>query len=218
MAGSSDNCPVIGLDLDEVCADFVGGFNRRAYEVLGPSIIRTDKDYRWPCWEIVDALNISDQQEHEVWNDIMTRGGFWEHLPVLPGVTKALRTLQTYEANGLLRLVFITARPEVSGNGTYIETMNWLYRTAWVEDPYVIIAHNKGAVAQAVGLTHFVDDKFQNCVEIRKWMPTSQVYFVRCPHGEKYVPEAHGHGVTVINNLPEFVALITDEVLERKLA
>lgn len=214
----NDNCPVIGIDLDEVCADFVGGFNRRAYDILGPTVIRTDKDYRWPCWEITDALNITPEQEHDVWNDIMQRGAFWGHLPILPGVRKSLRILQELEAKGVARLVFITARPEVAGNLTYRETVNWLRQVAFVNDPYVIIAHDKGAVARAVGLTHFIDDKFQNCVEVLYARPTAQVSFVRTLHGERHLPTIGAIGIDVVDNLAHFTERFVAGLDQRQLA
>lgn len=215
MGGYSEECFVLGIDLDEVCADFVGGFNRRAYEVLGPSVIRTDKNYRWPCWEIVDALNITPEQEQEVWNDIYDRGGFWQNLDPLPGVVDALDTLQHMEQAGDVRLVFLTARPEVRGKGTFMETKRWLENRAGVYHPYVVIAHEKGAVAKALGFTHFVDDKFQN-VEVVRNAGVSRTFFVCHPHGEQYVPYV-SKDTTVIKNLGQFVSAVAQDTLAGEL-
>jgi 5' nucleotidase, deoxy (Pyrimidine), cytosolic type C protein (NT5C) len=210
MGGYSQECLVLGIDLDEVCADFVGGFNRRAYEVLGEDVIRTDKNYRWPCWAIVDALSITPEQEQIVWNDISDRGGFWQNLDPLPGAKDALLTLQYMEQAGDVRLVFLTARPEVSGNGTYLETLRWLKHRVGVDYPYVVIAHDKGPVAKALGFTHFVDDKFQNIEAVRD-AGVHRTFFVRHPHGEQYVPYVSGN-TTIINNLDDFVTEVVRDI------
>lgn len=214
MGGRSEQCYVLGIDLDEVCADFVGGFNRRAYEVLGPDIIRTDKDYRWPCWEIDDALSITSDQEHQVWVDILDRGGFWYDLDVLPGVVDALTRLQNMEDNGDVRLVFLTARPEVRGKRTFMETKEWLENDAKVSDPYLVIAHDKAAVAKALGFTHFVDDKFQNVEAVRD-AGVPRTFFVLHPHGHQYLPYVSST-TTTIHNLTEFTDAVQRDVRIRE--
>ncbi len=211
MGGYSQQCFVLGIDLDEVCADFVGGFNRRAYEVLGPSIIRTDKDYRWPCWAIVDALDITPEQEQEVWNDIYDRGGFWQNLEPVPGAIDALNVLQAMEYNGDVRLIFLTARPEVRGKATFMETKRWLENRVDVAHPYLVIAHDKAAVAKALGFTHFVDDKFQNVEAVRD-AGVNRTFFVHHPHGDEFLPYV-SKDTTVIKNLNEFASAVYTDVV-----
>jgi 5'(3')-deoxyribonucleotidase len=185
----------IGCDVDEVCADFTGGFIKAANEVLGLNL----PDEPWSDWQIDKALGISREQELLVWAHILEGPDFNENLAECkrnPGFTRYLN--QLYEARKA-QVTFLTARAEHStGHPVQRRTAIWFERNGFPNAP-VIVSHNKGPIAKALGFDAFIDDKFQNCAEVKAHVPECHVFMPVYPYNEQYVEQATAAGIMPVH-------------------
>src|SRR4051812_43878889 len=101
---------VLGLDLDGVCADYVGGFRLHVARALGvlPSTLREPADWDWTrC-----GWGIASRQEYLDLHAEAVADGLFRDLQPLPGVAESLWRL----SNAGIRIRIITHRLFVSGS------------------------------------------------------------------------------------------------------
>lgn len=145
--------PKIGLDIDEVLADFVGGMMERFPDMKERSIY----------W--------NDPYINEHFNEIKNDEEFWLNLKC-----KIKHDEIPFEPH-----CYITARPI----STEL-TKQWLKNNGFPDAPVYTVAHgmSKIQVAKDSGITWFVDDRFENFVELNK--AGICTFLLNAPHNERY--------------------------------
>lgn len=140
--------PVVLLDIDGVCADFVGAVLREVQGITGR--VYTPEDVTQ--WELNDALNLPQEVRDQL-EDAITSNGFCTLIEPYP---------EAYD--GLLRLRELA---DVYALTTPYDSMYWMYeRKQWLTDRFdfshreIIYAHTKHLVRGDV----LIDDKTETVV------------------------------------------------------
>lgn len=132
----------------------------------------------WPdCWQWLRKAGVTRKEEDALWETVRNTE-FWFNLLPLPGAIEAASLIEYQRLNGD-HVYFITARP-----GKFAKLYSeWALRNLGISLPTVIIANDgKGPLAVALELEFFVDDKPQNCAEVKASVPGCQVFLVTRPY------------------------------------
>lgn len=147
----------IGLDLDGVLCDF----NTALALELGIAI-----PYEPPIWSWPQLVADGDHIK-QVWDRITEEPEWWLSVPPYPSRDSVRSSLDTLLRTGNV-VYFITSRP----NYRHVKkiTESWIKQHLGVDTPTVLLAHSsmaKGYIAHGLRLTHFYDDKPENCTAVR---------------------------------------------------
>jgi len=190
----------IGFDIDGVFSNFTKAFTQIANKKYGTHILETCDEAL--SWNFEDYYPITKQNIKEIINDLQKEEHkrFWEDLELLPNIDKNILDSLSHH-----NISFITSRnPENEYTNIKTQTSRWLKRVLGVKNPDVTVAHEKGPVAAEKGLHWFVDDKWENCRDVKAYHPECKVYLVHKPHNQ-HVDIA---GVIRINSVHDVVEAI----------
>ncbi len=157
---------ILGIDVDGVVADFVD-----AYRYLCQHLVGKPLPERPACWDFPQAAGYTEAEVERVWAYIHANPEWWDTLRPLAG------PLVWPGAD----VYYITARPRVPR--TLSITESWVRRCV---DPKarVLLAPDKGAAAKALRLTHYIDDRPENLLAVRKASKDTLVTLRRQPWNE----------------------------------
>lgn len=182
----------IGVDMDGVLADFNEAFIDRIIQVTGRDLF-PERPFPIPTWNYPQHFGYTETEVALVWEDIKMDSKFWRNLSPYEGTIAALTYLRRLELQGH-RVWFITAR---LGNDCLNQTIEWLrywvtdrYREAWA--PSVIISSLKGPVAFEKQLDAYIDDRWENCEDVKRLVPQCVVFLMDRPWNEDAPNAAHG--------------------------
>jgi 5'(3')-deoxyribonucleotidase len=165
----------IGIDLDDVLADFISMFTAVANAKFGrPELGTKPVDWAW------SNFGLSKEEQEEVWGAICSAPNFWERLAVENGASYS--SMEKLRSRKDVDLVFITARAVTAGNSVQEQSCRWLLNNFGVPFPTVIVDTNKGPLAAALKLDYFIDDRPKNCWEIQDAVPTCKVFLKNSSH------------------------------------
>lgn len=187
----------IGVDIDGVLADFNNALIHRVIEV-------TDKDlfpvrpFDIPTWNYPEHYGYSAAEVSAVWEDIKADSNFWYDLVDYPQTAALLAELTDAEADGA-EVYFITARP---GTRVKEQTEEWLHDMGFFEAT-VLISSAKGLCARALNLTHYIDDRWENVVDVKQYNPSTEVYLLTQPWNVNN--DAGAQGVWRIDSIMDFM-------------
>lgn len=165
----------IGIDCDGVLAEWVAAFTEELAR-LYPGYPRMTTN-TIPGWWYKTWPNLTPEMTEQAWKAVTFSRDWWERLAPIPtfperqALTKLARDHEVY---------IITARRETFGDSTTFQTYRWLGNNGIHGVQVIASDHNKGALARALRLDYFLDDKPENveevvdCVEgcrcfIREW-------------------------------------------------
>lgn len=137
----------LGIDLDGVVADFVGGFFKISNPMFG-----TDH-HEQKSWDFEQYTN---EQVDLVWTEIKKTRNFWTTLSPEKGVDRLLYSKPDVE------LVFITSRIPTIGASPREQSCSWLSGHFGITYPFVIVVDNpseKIPLVKNLGIETFIDDK-----------------------------------------------------------
>lgn len=164
---------IVGCDVDGVLADFNTAYRQRLIDVTGRELLPPFVDGHEPSvWNYAtDEYGYTKEEDNRVWKAIKSDPHFWGDLDHYPVTALALLlTLRDLE-----NVYFITTRP---GLRVKKQTEQWLM-SRWITNPTVLIAGNaedKGRLAAGLHLTHFIDDRPENCLAVKMQSPNTEVY------------------------------------------
>ena len=186
----------IGIDLDDVTANFIDVFMKMSYEKFGrPALGTKPIDWEWSNAEL------SREEIGSLWVDVSNSLNFWENLPRDPGAS----VIGMHKLKHIADLFFITARAETKGESTQFQSARWLDYNFALTYPTVIVDKNKGPIAAALGLNYFVDDRPKNCLEIKEAVPECEVFLKRACHNLDY---AAPEWMKVVDSFDEFAEIL----------
>lgn len=164
----------IGIDVDGVLADFNKSFIERVIEVTGQDKF-PPRPFDIPTWDYPQFYGYSNKQCSEVWKSIKKDSMFWRRLTSYEGTFKFLFDLHELKED----TYFITSRPGIDAK---YQTERWLKSYGWPDsNPTVLISSKKGKCVEALDLTHYIDDKTENCEDVRDSQPSCQVFMLSRP-------------------------------------
>ncbi len=160
----------IGVDIDGVLADFNEAYVRRCISVTGKDLFPGPYGtWTIKTWNYPEAFGYTAEEVSAVWDSIKKDGYFWESLGHYDTTHDDIAML-AYCASILNDdLYFITARPGIMSK---TQTERWLAHKVRLTvgshkfEPTVLITSKKGLAARTLDLDVYIDDKWENCLEV----------------------------------------------------
>lgn len=166
----------IGIDLDDVLADFMRAYTALAFEIFGRPALGTEPvDWEWTNY------GLSKDEQQVVWDRIAETPNFWTTLSVEPGATWEMMERLKKHNN-----YFITARVQCNGDTIQHQSCQWLLNNFGLSFPQVLVSYDKGPLAAALKLDYFVDDRPKNVLEIKNAVPTCKTFLKDASHNQKF--------------------------------
>lgn len=183
-----DTRKIVGMDLDDVLADFIKRFMEIACRIfqVDPNILPYNWD--WDGLRFLDGTPLTTEQKDNivvaVWDVIIATPDFWQTLDVLPGVDAQLVNTLDYRT----KLYFPTARAVTKGGiDVGRQSATWLRKNFLIAFPTVFVSNEKGPLAAALKYDYFIDDRPVNCEAIKKANSTCKVFLMNASHNKDYV-------------------------------
>ena len=193
---------VVGCDLDDVLADFIGNFIRTANSRYG---VPEDVSLRPDSWSW-DNMGWSKDQLAEMWQLIHDTPDFWSIIPALPNVDRTLVTRLSEKTE----LYFPTARAQCLGDSVATQSARFLLNNFSIPFPRVIVSNEKGPLAAALKYDYFIDDRDKNCVDVKLARPECEVFLVNSSHNHAF--NERTLGIVRVSGFNEAAQLILSEV------
>lgn len=173
---------VVQFDIDGVLANFLAGY-RQVQTFLGQAPTRGN---RW-----------DDYWDRDVWNVIKQDSFFWESLPEQATRDEFKRIERMQDQHDIY---FVTSRP-----GLYPkrQTEHWLMSQG-ISRPTVILTSRKGQFAEAVGVTHSIEDKAGNATYVAYQSPKTQSFLLNRPYNQ-FDQNVLGSKVVRVDSVSEFL-------------
>jgi hypothetical protein len=191
----------LGIDIDGVLACFNSGIREVCCEVAGRELPAYREPTKWNYLQ--DHYGLTPQEEAEVWNRIVTSDAFWMGLRAYDHTPTTLTRLWHAAGNGT-DIYFLTTRPGVRAKH---QTEQWLWRHGFPHAT-VLISDKKGPLAQGLKLTAFLDDKPENCYDVKLHSPETRGYLLRQPWNAHVEPEStdyDGPALLLVDSVEEFL-------------
>mgnify|MGYP001560785766 CR=1 FL=1 len=187
----------IGFDIDGVLANFNTPFIALMKESSGRDLF--PPNYRPHTWNYPEALGYTSAEVSTAWELIKSGCTFWELLPPLPGLRQFCDWFYTgsVESNPC-EFYFVTSR---MGQKVKLQTENWLDHHA-AKGLTVLISSEKGAIAKALKLDFYVDDRAENIADVVEQSPSTRAFLLDSPWNQ------HMNAGTRIYALSEFLDVI----------
>jgi hypothetical protein len=157
--------------------------------------------YDWSEWYPADKSLLD-----KAWRVMTEKEHFWEHAEVL-NPSQVQYMCERLDKDPYINVYFITARVPAKGDTLIRQTIKSLELIGWTS-PQVIVSFRKGAIARALDLRYFLDDRAENCVEVAMYHDSTKVFILDKRYNrilqDKYFK------ITRIKRLEEF----TDQVIK----
>lgn len=168
----------IGFDIDGVFANFDWAAANLLADIAGER--KTPDGFGLtvepPVWDWPEHYGYDPVVVAEMWHQIRRGGLFWYQMPA---ITSAVETLSAYwSALEQRDVYFITHR---SGAWAKRQTELWLGKHLGVW-PTVILTGEKGLAARALGLDAYIDDKWENALDVHTTSPATRMYVLDRPY------------------------------------
>lgn len=187
----------IGIDVDGVLADF-----NRPYKALiekRTSIRLPDISDSYPnTWHYERAAGMSPEDEKRIWAEIHREPGWWAALPALPDAVEFLVWLKNDLNAPHSDIYFITHR---AGASAKWQTEIWL-REKGFKRPTVLLTGRKGDAASILSLDVYIDDKNENCLDVKEKSPSTTCYMLKQPWNHPV------DGVPRLDTLKDFMEIL----------
>jgi hypothetical protein len=154
---------ILACDLDGIIFKFNDSYRREIQRMYKIDIGEETNEYP-NVWYYERAVGVTKEQESAVWDYINSEYGsyhFWRYMPVYDGAKEFLKAAQ----QTFYDIYFVTAR---SGPKAQEATKQALWMLG-IDNPKVIIAHDKVPHLLAIGATDFLDDRDKNFEDVLKW-------------------------------------------------
>lgn len=152
--------------------NFVGGFVDLLCHIAGTS---PPENFSPKKWYWYDEVGMEKKHVNEAWRYIEEHPSWWISLDPLPNGRKDLALLKNL-SDEKHDIYFITNRPH---KGAKKASEIWLRTHSDISNPTVLIAEQKGPIAKGLRLTHFIDDRPDNCTDVLTKMGIhTQVYLM----------------------------------------
>lgn len=182
----------IGFDCDGVLADFARSYQRPTIETTGKNLFAPTDETDQPCWDWPQFRGYTDEEMAAVWDKIKASSTFWLSLHPLPGASVLKMLLPD-----LVRwhdIYYCTSRR--NGVDTKWQTELWLQLNVEHALPTVLITSEKGLAAKTLGLDVYVDDNYDNVLDVATHSPTTRTYLLNATYNQGELPNFMPHPIT----------------------
>ena len=108
---------------------------------------------------------LTRQRQHAIWEAVRQTENFWESLgEIEPGAVARLARLAR---DRQWEVLFITQRPASGGEIVQLQTQRWLVAHGYDLPSVYVIQGSRGKVADALSLDIVVDDRPENCLDVK---------------------------------------------------
>jgi len=167
----------LGFDLDGTLADLQAALAREArtlFPAVDPATLPRSVSPTATPGE-PDGTNVSEsdvglskqltsRQQRELWKFALSRVNFWETLDEIePG---ALGRLYGLVQQRRWEVIFLTSRPESSGDNAQAQSHRWLAAHGFTAPSVFVVHGSRGKIAAALALDVLVDDRPENCLDV----------------------------------------------------
>ena len=190
----------IGIDVDDVCANFQKRFIAHLHEMYGrPPLDTSPIDWDW------SNCQVTKEETAAAWKKSEGITNFWFKIEPLPSFD--------YETIMLLReliyrhdVFFVTNRYETPGPSPMKQTKHWFYVNAQIHSPNVLISKDKGPMAAVLQLDAFIDDRPKNCLDVLAARSDARVYLCDSSHNKHF----NDPRIPRVKDLKEFLKIILE--------
>jgi hypothetical protein len=181
----------IGFDMDGVLADFAAAYREIELRLFGPAKVNTragspeeeaaavaeaeeaaeegasDQAARALAARDEDLASARESRRRRdvVWRAIQNTPDFWTTLkPLDEGAVRRIHALMVAHR---WEVFFITQRPGTDGDTVQRQTQRWLVEQGFDLPSVLVIPGSRGAAAGALHLHYHVDDRAQNCIDVK---------------------------------------------------
>ena len=151
---------MIGVDIDGVLANYESSFIPLLIKASEGRVI-VPYTYIPTCWNWHTALGFTDAEVKHAWAMRDEDESFWAELDERPEAREFAEFVED-ELDPNVDVYFITDRP---GKGAKLSTEGWLVDVGFT-NPTVLISARKAALCTALNITHYIDDKNENCLSV----------------------------------------------------
>ena len=108
---------------------------------------------------------LTRRQQSAIWDEVRRTENFWESLPeIAPGTVS--RIAATAEERRW-EVIFITTRPDSGGDTTQRQSQRWLAAHGFPFPSVFVAPGSRGKIAAALSLDIVVDDRAENCLDVK---------------------------------------------------
>lgn len=177
----------IGCDIDGCLADFNQAFINLIVKETGVDLF-PPRPFDIPTWHYPQLYGYTNKDHlNKVWDIIGESETFWQTLQPYPETLEAIMQLYGRILAGD-DVYFITTRPSKNNPSAKHQTERWLMNqtigqlSVWADFyPTVLVTGDKGPIAKALNLTHFIDDKKENCIDVALASTSTKIYLLDRP-------------------------------------
>jgi 5'(3')-deoxyribonucleotidase len=149
---------IIGVDIDGVLADYVSSFRARIIKLTGKNLFGSTT---WSSWNHDLDVGYTKEESAATRRELRADPSFWFQLGMYHNTQEALDylSLKRFYGNDVY---FITDRAGVRAKQ---QTEAWLSARGF-PCATVLISAEKGLCARALKLDVYIDDKWDNCLDV----------------------------------------------------
>lgn len=156
----------IAFDLDGVLADMDGALRREASRLGIGSEEATVQGKTAPSDDSAPSIaGMSDREQQSLWAAVRQIENFWVTLDELE--PDSVRRLDALAAARRWEVLFITTRPPTAGETVQRQSQRWLERGGFRLPSVYVMSGSRGKVASALDLDIVVDDRPENCIDVK---------------------------------------------------
>lgn len=186
----------LGFDVDGVLADFNTSFILRVIDVTGRDLF-PPRPFDIPTWDYPQFYGYTEQEMDTVWKSITADIYFWENLTEYPDTSQALQAISRQSHSGD-DIYFITSRPGLRAKR---QTEKWLRGHGLSDRPTVLISSHKGLCAAALKLDAYIDDRWENTLDVAQ--THTQTYLLTRPWNQGNKPD--DHSIIEVPSVTQFI-------------
>jgi 5'(3')-deoxyribonucleotidase len=195
---------IIGCDIDGVLADWNAAYYKVLVGLTGKDLVSKEDRANPAVWYWPRHYGYTVEEEMAGYAETAKDPTFWQMLDAYPDAEKFLEDIQQGDD-----IYFITTRPGVQSKAqTEIWFELWGYAHATVllgQSPKA-----KGLLAAGLDLTHFIDDRAENCREVKLASPKTQVFLLDRNYNKFMQDDLRAMGVVVLSSLGQFLEALND--------
>jgi 5'(3')-deoxyribonucleotidase len=174
----------LGIDIDGVLADFTRSYGELLVEVSGRKLLPEDfyKGWEPSTWYWERELGYTKEEEAKAWEVINNpKERFWTMLDLIDDSAEHYHMLRAINRDN--DLYFITSRP---GKSALRQTKEWIGDCYDIDDPNVLICHQKGLACAALELDRYLDDKGENIQNCHLHSPKTEAMLLNMPYNAEF--------------------------------
>ena len=213
----------IGMDVDGVLANWDEGFRLKLIEASGR--VLCPPGFQPETWHWPEAVGYTDEEIKEAHFLSCNDTAFWTRLSPMPGAERFLSDIWRLFGNihvliqngtvpdptGLFtpEIYFITSR---YGPAVKDATHDWISRHGWTPQQTSVLINRhglKGEICKALGINVFIDDRPDNCVDVRRKCPDARVFMLARQHNADVTTQMRSLRIDSID-LDQFRQLVVD--------